>query len=52
MMAKSGVVLNMYSHTGWKWARREDAEWMPNDFIQSEKDGTIWGLKKQLRENV
>lgn len=30
---------------GWKWAQREDAEWMLNDFIVSEN--TIWGPTKQ-----
>lgn len=39
-----------YMNTGWKWAQREDAEWMLNDFMRSEKDGIVWGLtKEQMR---
>lgn len=35
------------SGIGRKWARCEDAEWMLEDFIQSEKSGEIWGLRKE-----
>jgi hypothetical protein len=46
-MAQSGAVLNSSTHTGWKWAQREDAEWMFDDFITSEQSGKIWGLSKE-----
>lgn len=51
-VAQSGSMLNaqkqqnLCSTTGWKWARREDAEWMLNDFITSKSDGKLWGLSK------
>ena len=44
--------LNMCSPTGWKWAQREDALWMVNDWSDSENRGTIWGLDKDVLKGV
>ena len=36
---------NTCSITGWKWAQRDDATWMVNDWIENCKKGEIWGVK-------
>ena len=35
------------SNTGWKWAQRDDAEWMLNDFINNIYGETVFGLRKE-----
>lgn len=45
-------ILNTCSPIGWKWAQRDDAKWMMDDFVKNdEKNGTMFGLtKEQLQE--
>jgi hypothetical protein len=45
-------VLNTCSTIGWKWAQREDAEWMMEDFIHGLETGKMWGLDKNDLEGL
>lgn len=40
-------MLNTSMSIGWKWAQREDAEWMLNDYVEHVDCGNVWGIDKK-----